>query len=115
MRLLRATLLVAAACSLQLPTRKHMIKTNRYATRTDETPAQLAEERRTWRRRKRSEVLVFAAPALSTVLADPLMSMFERLDFETVDSEILELDGCRTLVFISKKHPPGALGPPPGG
>ncbi len=39
----------------------------------------------------------------------------ERLDFETVDSEILELDGCRTLVFISKKHPPGALGPPPGG
>ena len=62
MRLLRATLLVAAACSLQLPTRKHMIKTNRYATRTDETPAQLAEERRTWRRRKRSEVLVFAAP-----------------------------------------------------
>ena len=39
----------------------------------------------------------------------------ERLDFETVDSEILELDGCRTLVFIAKKHPPGALGPPPGG
>ena len=56
-----------------------MIKTNRYATRTDETPAQLAEERRTWRRRKRSEVLVFAAPALSTVLADPLMSMFDAL------------------------------------
>ena len=79
MRLLRATLLVAAACSLQLPTRRHIRTTKRYATTTDETPAQLAEERRTWRRRKRSEVLVFAAPALSTVLADPLMSMFDAL------------------------------------
>ena len=78
MRLLRATLLVGA-CSLQLPTRKHIRNTKRYTTTADETPAQLAEERRTWRRRKRSEVLVFAAPALSTVLADPLMSMFDAL------------------------------------
>ena len=70
---MRLLLLVAAACSLQLPTRKHIRTTNRFTTTTDETPAQLAEERRTWRRRKRSEVLVFAAPALSTVLADPLM------------------------------------------
>jgi len=79
MRLLRAALLAAAACSLQLPTRKHIIRTKRATAITDETPAQLAEERRTWRRRKRSEVLVFAAPALSTVLADPLMSMFDAL------------------------------------
>ena len=53
-RLLRATLLVAAACALQLPTRKHIRTTKRYTTTTDETPAQLAEERRTWRRRKRT-------------------------------------------------------------
>ena len=79
MRLLSATLLLAACTALQLPTRKHIRNTKRYTTTADETPAQLAEERRTWRRRKRSEVLVFAAPALSTVLADPLMSMFDAL------------------------------------
>ena len=77
MRLLRATLLVAAACSLQLPTRRHIRTTKRYTATVP--AAELAEERRTWRRRKRSEVLVFAAPALSTVLADPLMSMFDAL------------------------------------
>jgi len=33
----------------------------------------------------------------------------ESADFETVDSDVLELDGCRTLVFIAVKHAPGAL------
>ena len=78
MRLLSATGLLAACIALQLQTRKHIRTTKRYTTTTAE-PAQLAEERRTWRRRKRSEVLVFAAPALSPVLADPLMSMFDAL------------------------------------
>ena len=77
MRLLSATLLVAACTALQLPTRKHIRTTKRYTATVP--AAELAEERRTWRRRKRSEVLVFAAPALSTVLADPLMSMFDAL------------------------------------
>mmetsp|Transcript_6558 Transcript_6558/g.11881 ORF Transcript_6558/g.11881 Transcript_6558/m.11881 type:complete len:480 (+) Transcript_6558:47-1486(+) len=36
-------------------------------------------ERHSWRRTKRNEVLRFAAPALSTVLADPLMSVVDAL------------------------------------
>ena len=79
MRLLSATLLLAACTALQLPTRRHIRTTKRYTATADPPAAELAEERRSWRRRKRSEVLVFAAPALSTVLADPLMSMFDAL------------------------------------
>jgi len=36
-----------------------------------------AHERREWRRQVRAEVLQFGAPALSTVLADPLMSVVD--------------------------------------
>ena len=46
-------------------------------------PALVAEDpraiRRTWRRGMRNDVLSFAGPALSTVLADPLMSVVDAL------------------------------------
>ena len=38
----------------------------------------------------------------------------ESADFETVDNDVLEMDGVDTLVFIAKKHPPGALAVPEG-
>ena len=72
--LARLVLLAACAAGLHLPTRRRPVTTKRMAT-----TAPLAQERRAWRREKRKEVLVFAAPALSTVLADPLMSMFDAL------------------------------------
>ncbi len=40
-------------------------------------PKALRAERRAWRRDVRRDVLVFAGPALSTVLADPLMSVVD--------------------------------------
>lgn len=41
--------------------------------------AELALERREWRRSIRSDVLRFAGPALAGVLADPLMSVIDAL------------------------------------
>ena len=41
--------------------------------------AELAIERREWRRSMRSDVLRFADPALAGVLADPLMSVIDAL------------------------------------
>ena len=45
----------------------------------DVTVADLASERREWRKGIRKEVLSFGLPALSTVLADPLMSVVDSL------------------------------------
>ena len=43
------------------------------------TEAELAIERRDWRRAMRADVLRFAGPALAGVLADPLMSVIDAL------------------------------------
>lgn len=54
----------------------HRSSTPLYST---QSVIEAREERRAWRLNKRKEVLKFAGPALSTVLADPVMSVIDAL------------------------------------